>query len=285
MAAGMDIMSAPDKSGRRWIEVRYLRGKFYEKDLNAIEKDIKQMLIGILADVQEAGYIRRAPQRGSNISNKKMAIHWRNLGYQIKDDGRALKEVIGDYMDGMEKVIKKNSTRFKSIFRDYIKKRYTDESWDEIIVNQILIKKVHVVESSHWEIEPIMGFMKEVNKLGVPVKMADSNQKLEDYIRKIARDETSKGKEDDIERDIAFKEKEVKALFQTGSNRALEKAQEELTNLKKMRDMMKEIEEEEPKIEALRREGKHEEAAELYQKVADMKQNLIVFSTLSLIHI
>ncbi|SVD76366.1 uncharacterized protein METZ01_LOCUS429220, partial [marine metagenome] len=53
----------------------------------------------------------------------------------------------------------------------------------------------------------------------------------------------------------------------------------ELTNLKKMRDMMKEIEEEEPKIEALRREGKHEEAAELYQKVADMKQNLIVFST------
>ena len=105
MAAGMDIMSAPDKSGRRWIEVRYLRGKFYEKDLNAIEKDIKQMLIGILADVQEAGYIRRAPQRGSNISNKKMAIHWRNLGYQIKDDGRALKEVIGDYMDGMEKVI------------------------------------------------------------------------------------------------------------------------------------------------------------------------------------
>ena len=88
MAAGMDIMSAPDKSGRRWIEVRYLRGKFYEKDLNAIEKDIKQMLIGILADVQEAGYIRRAPQRGSNISNKKMAIHWRNLGYQIKDDGR-----------------------------------------------------------------------------------------------------------------------------------------------------------------------------------------------------
>ena len=279
MAAGMDIMSAPDKSGRRWIEVRYLRGKFYEKDLNAIEKDIKQMLIGILADVQEAGYIRSAPQRGSNINNKKMAIHWRNLGYQIKDDGRALKEVIGDYMDGMEKVIKKNSTRFKSIFRDYIKKRYTDESWDEIIVNQILIKKVHVVESSHWEIEPIMGFMKEVNKLGVPVKMADSNQKLEDYIRKIARDETSKGKEDDIERDIAFKEKEVKALFQTGSNRALEKAQEELTNLKKMRDMMKEIEEEEPKIEALRREGKHEEAAELYQKVADMKQNLIVFST------
>ena len=68
-------------------------------------------------------------------------------------------------------------------------------------------------------------------------------------------------------------------MFQTGSNRALEKAQEELTNLKKMRDMMKEIEEEEPKIEPLRREGKHEEAAELYQKVADMKQSLIVFST------
>ena len=40
--------------------------------------------------------------------------------------------------------------QFKEIFQGYLSTRFTDNEWDEQIVNKIKIKKVHLVFSDAW---------------------------------------------------------------------------------------------------------------------------------------
>ena len=190
MAAPQDIMSSPDKTGRRWTELRYLYGQWNERDLSGIEKDLETLFKKLITTY----YPGKLPRTvGGPFMNKQ----WMTIGYhyggheRTKEGKKVLKDIIADYMDGMEAVMKKNAKKFRDIFTSYIKNiRRTDQSWDEVIVNQIKIKKVHLVESRTWEYEPIMAFMKKVKALKIPHEMYKSNQSLEQYIMNMARKET-----------------------------------------------------------------------------------------------
>lgn len=191
MAAPQDIMSSPDKTGRRWTELRYLYGQFNERDLSGIERDLEKLFKQLITTY----YPGKLPRTvGGPFMNKQ----WMTIGYhyggheRTKEGKKVLKDIIADYMDGMEAVMKKNAKKFRDIFTSYVKKRYTDQSWDELIVNQIKIKKVHLVESRTWEYEPIMAFMKRVKALKIPYEMYKSNQSLEQYIMNLARKETGR---------------------------------------------------------------------------------------------
>ena len=80
---------------------------------------------------------------------------WMGLGKESKSDGKLKSLIIKDYLDGMEKIMKKYSKPLQSIFTDYTKKRIQDpdedsgevEDWDELVVNNFQIKKVHVGET------------------------------------------------------------------------------------------------------------------------------------------
>ena len=197
MAAPQDIMSAPDKTGRRWTELRYLYGQFGERDLRGIEKDLETLFKKLITTY----YPGKLPRTvGGPFMNKQwMTIGYHYGGHERTNEGKkVLKDIIADYMDGMEAVMKKNAKKFRDIFTSYVKKRYTDQSWDEVIVNDIKIKKVHLVESRTWEYDPIMGFMKKVKALKIPYEMYKSNQSLEQYIVNLARKET--GRPSDQER-------------------------------------------------------------------------------------
>ena len=68
---------------------------------------------------------------------------WRD--FRNKIDSKSMSLLIKDYVDGMENIIKKHSSTFQDVFRSYAKQRTTDLLWDEQVVNNIKIKKVHVV--------------------------------------------------------------------------------------------------------------------------------------------
>ena len=202
MAAPQDIMSAPDKTGRRWTELQYLYGQFNERDLSGVEKDLEKLFKQLITTY----YPGQLPKTvGGPFMNKQ----WMTIGYHYKEkDKKVLKDIIADYMDGMEAVMKKNAKKFRDIFTSYVKKRYTDQSWDEVIVNDIKIKKVHLVESRTWEYDPIMGFMKKVKALKIPYEMYKSNQSLEQYIMNIARKETGQ-KPDQEKADDEFEKRQA----------------------------------------------------------------------------
>ena len=72
---------------------------------------------------------------------------WGDIKRYIKGDGKMLRLLIKEYFDGVEGLLKKHKKTMSHIFYSYAKsKRMTDNSWDEQIVNNIKVKKVHLID-------------------------------------------------------------------------------------------------------------------------------------------
>ena len=100
-------------------------------------------------------------------------------------------------MDGMENVIKKNIKTFSSAMLSYAKKRETETSWDEQVVNNFKVKTAHFFKlklkdgenSLTSEQDELIVFAKSQ---GWKVKMWDAPIELEVYTREVAKKELGK---------------------------------------------------------------------------------------------
>ena len=137
-AAPDDISSRPDKTGRRWIALSTLLnpidfGHFGDgigggKALKGMENDINEMMIEIIMQYADD------PQFMPN-TNKS----WIALRQEYIQDGKILSQIIKDYLDGMEKDMKKHSKALGKQLTDYTKKRIQEQDpdsgdkpmWDE----------------------------------------------------------------------------------------------------------------------------------------------------------
>ena len=152
VAAPDDIGSQPDKTGRRWLVwstiLKELGGG---SKIKKMEKDLENLLIEIL---------KKNGKDVKGIHQTVIAGSWTQLGK--KSDGKTKSLIIKDYIDGMEKIMKKYSKPLQSIFKDYTKKRTLDpdedsgdtELWDELVVNNVKIEKVHISsgdEEGEWD--------------------------------------------------------------------------------------------------------------------------------------
>ena len=161
LAAGPDdIMSQPDKTGRRWLTLSTLldpvdkHGIGGGTQLKGIRKDIDEMMIEIIMKYADD------PQHMPDVKKSWIALG-KEYGSRDKEDKKIKGQIIGDYIDGMESVMKKNSKQLQSVLLDYSKKRIQDEDpdsgdkpeWDEVVVNNFKIQKIHVTEefSPDWE--------------------------------------------------------------------------------------------------------------------------------------
>jgi hypothetical protein len=189
ISARDDIMSQVDKTGRRWVEMSWFANaqsygtgpKFgkVEKELNSLIKYlVSKHLTSILG-------------KNTVISTHEYEL-WGGMKRHLKGDGKKLRLVIKDYFDGVERVIKKNKEVMSSIFYGYAKsKRQTDNAWDEQIVNNIKIKKLHYlpkeeeVENEEQQ-ENIDAF---VEKYKIPAKAWSYSSELEIYTREVVAKE------------------------------------------------------------------------------------------------
>ena len=144
-----DVSSQPDKSGRRWITVSTLMNSLFAPDpglggkakLRGMENDISEMLIDIIMKYADD------PQYMPNVNKS-----WIALGKEYKSEGKILSQIIRDYIDGMEKIMKKYSKPLRSVLTDYTKKKTLTPDpdsgdvplWDELVVNNFTIQKIHV---------------------------------------------------------------------------------------------------------------------------------------------
>ena len=181
-----DVSSQPDKSGRRWITFSTLMNTTTAADpglggkakLRGIDKDLENLLVEILekngVDVEEAA------KRQSNI----LGLHWVGLG--MKTGGKEKSLIIKDYIDGMEKIMKKHSKSLGSVLTDYTKKRTLDPDpdsgdkamWDELVVNNFKIQKIHVGP----EFAPDFEDQDDID--GFPFELYDTPEDMVDYITK-----------------------------------------------------------------------------------------------------
>jgi len=141
-AAPDDIGTQPDKTGRRWLVLDTLTTTMGgATKLRGMEKDIEEMMMDIIMQYADD------PKFMPDINKS-----WIALKKEYKNEGKILSKIIKDYIDGMEKVMKSYSKPLKSIFTDYAfnKELMPDPDsgdlalWDEIVVNNFKVKKVHV---------------------------------------------------------------------------------------------------------------------------------------------
>ena len=179
VASPDDIASQPDKTGRRWITLSSLMNKPHDADpglgggakLKGMEKDIEKMLWGIIKTHAEY------PETSWPINKA-----WNELRTERVKDKKIMSLIIRDYLDGMEKVMKKHSKVLGALLTDYTKKRNQDPDpdsgdrpmWDELVVNNFKIKKVLVLDSDpdDWS----------EDDFGLPIKVWDDRGDIADYI-------------------------------------------------------------------------------------------------------
>jgi len=182
-AAPDDLSTQPDKTGRRWITLSTLlnpidfshlgNGIGGGKTLKGMENDINEMMIEII--MQYADDPEFMPD-----TNKS----WIALRQEYLNEKKILSLIIKDYIDGMEKIMKKYSAKLKSVLLDYVKIRASKPDpdsgdvpeWDEIVVNNIKIVKIHV----GWEFAE--DFEGDDDIEGFPFETYPDSGDLVDYI-------------------------------------------------------------------------------------------------------
>jgi hypothetical protein len=111
--------------------------------LKKMEKDIENLLVEILIKNDMGPYKKK-------LTPYELNKGWSYLGKSV--GGKEKSIIIKDYIDGMEKIMKKHSKQLRSLFTDYVDNRELTpdpdsgefELWDEIVVNNFKIKKIHI---------------------------------------------------------------------------------------------------------------------------------------------
>ena len=184
ISAKDDIMSAVDKGGRRWVEMSWFenaQGRGNPAGFDKVEKDLNTLIKNLVKK-----YVPKEQGQPLEI--------WSDMKSHLKagreGGGKRLSLVIKDYFDGVEKVIKKNKKVFESIFYGYAKsKRQTDNAWDEQIVNNIKIKKLHIL-SDEVDLDDLHDmYPKGLVREFPDVRFWDASIDLEIYTREVVAKE------------------------------------------------------------------------------------------------
>ena len=197
ISASADIMSEVDKQGRRGVEMSWFaNAQRYGvgPDFRKVESDLSKLIEGLVAKhlsfeklntIQQTKHFAKDSGRYFDI--------WGNMKHHLKGDGKILRVVIKDYFDGVEKIIRKHKKVMESIFYGYAKsKRQTEDSWDEQLVNNIKIKKVHVLEVKSYEDDEYV-VHDDVSSVGNwPIVDWGSSVELEVYTRQVVKKEIGK---------------------------------------------------------------------------------------------
>lgn len=193
-----DLNTEVDKSGGRYLKFQTLRqgsdggGLGGGAKLGGMRRDLFNMFKK-LVDVYEE-WIEPDPILGSVKDIKKDPFFaWEMIGNNIKLASRSTQSfvfgmAIKDYFDEIEKVLKKNSKVLKSLFYDYAmnkifryEKGKEQSQWDEIVVNNFVVDKIHVTPTySNW-------YEDDETMHGFPIVRYDDIWNLERYIQKTTK--------------------------------------------------------------------------------------------------
>ena len=194
MASKGDVMSMPDKTGRRWVELMNIDKK------KTMHKELEQLLIDIAIkhDPKTKELIKIEPDIGLGA--------WWHLRTTLKDDGKKLALVIADYIDGVNAILKKHKKDIQGAVHGYYVRRGAVKvkhpsgrmvggdaeikewnAYDEQVVDKIKIEKVHTFYSQSHADRPKKEIVPQLGK--IPHKHWDNARELSTYISQVAEAE------------------------------------------------------------------------------------------------
>jgi hypothetical protein len=196
MSSKGDLMSMPDKTGRRWVELMNIDKK------KTMHKELEKMLIDIAIkhDPKTKELIKIEPDIGLGA--------WWHLQGAFKDNKKVMSLIIADYIDGVNEILKKHKNDIQGAVHGYYVRRGTVavkhpsgrmvggdselSEWnvyDEQVVDEIKIIKVHTFNTKTRETDWIK--KEVVPRLGkIPhTHWVNGARELSTYVTKIAQTE------------------------------------------------------------------------------------------------
>ena len=196
MSGKGDLMSMPDKTGRRWVELYNIDPK------ENMHVELEKMLIdlAIKHDPKNKEYLETVPEIGIGV--------WYKLQTDFKDDGKKISLIIADYIDGVNAILKKHKKDIQGRIHGYYVRRGTIavkhpsgrmvggdseiSEWnvyDEQVVDKIKIIKVHTFNTKTRETDWIEKSV--IPKLGkIPhTHWVGGATELSTYVTKVAQTE------------------------------------------------------------------------------------------------
>ena len=191
MASKGDVMSMPDKTGRRWVELMNIDKK------KTMHKELEQLLIDIAIkhDPKTKELIKIEPDIGLGA--------WWHLRTTLKDDGKKLALVIADYIDGVNAILKKHKKDIQGAVHGYYVRRGAVKvkhpsgrmvggdskikewnAYDEQVVDKIKIEKVHTFYSKYHADRPKKEIVPHLGK--IPHKHWNDARELSTYVSQVA---------------------------------------------------------------------------------------------------
>ena len=192
MSSKGDLMSMPDKTGRRWVELYNIDPK---ENMHA---ELEKMLIdlAIKHDPKNKEYLKTVPEIGIGV--------WYKLQTDFKDDGKKISLIIADYIDGVNVILKKHKKDIQGAVHGYYVRRGVVKvkhpsgrmvggdseisewnAWDEQVVDKIKIEKVHTFNTARREADWVKTDI--IPRLGkIPHKHWKSTKELSTYISQVA---------------------------------------------------------------------------------------------------
>ena len=186
-----DVMSMPDKTGRRWVELMNIDKK------KTMHKELEQMLIDIAIkhDPKTKELMKIEPDIGLGA--------WWHLRTTLKDDGKKLALVIADYIDGVNTILNKHKKEIQGAVHGYYVRRGAVKvkhpsgrmvggdskisewnMYDEQVVDKIKIEKVHTFYSQSHADRPKKEIVSHLGK--IPHKHWNNARELSTYVSQVA---------------------------------------------------------------------------------------------------
>jgi len=155
-----DVRSSVDKTGRRWVTLQSLLDTGFHNTsdfphINDLHRPLEKNDLGSLPkDIEK--YVRNVVGNLDGHTKRGLRADWVDVSRHLEDkhgssDAGAKKEmgnIIKGYIDIVNKSYSKNAKQIAAALR----KQYVDQldkaHWDEIIVNQYKVKKLHVLLSA-----------------------------------------------------------------------------------------------------------------------------------------
>ena len=194
MSSKGDLMSMPDNTGRRWVELINIDPK------KTTHKEIKQLLMDLAMkhNPKNKEYLEIEPDIGLGA--------WWHLRMDFKDNNKVMSLIIADYIDGVNTILKKHKKEIQGTVHGYYVRRGAVKikhpsgrmvggdaeikEWnvyDEQIVDKIKIEKVHTFYSQSHADRPKKEIVPQLGK--IPHKHWDNARELSTYISQVAEAE------------------------------------------------------------------------------------------------
>jgi hypothetical protein len=174
VSSGTDINTAVDKTGRRWAPLVFLMvSELKSPQMKSVFKDLDKLIASLIA-------------KHTSFNRKTPYVYWAKMKSEINDN-KKLNLLIKDYFNGIETVFKKHSAIIGKALYGYAKNsKLTDDAWDEQVVNNIKIKKIHILpdELDDEDMDDIKTLVKTHR---IPMESWDDSSALQLHIAGITR--------------------------------------------------------------------------------------------------